>query len=101
MKLHFSINKKNSLSNRFYCKIFRVDEESRKKDELIHEIKRLQKTLISYQYDQNHLLDTLKQLRRYQQFLFKFAPSVSCFIILFEKSIDLFYRNGVITFLNN
>ncbi|CAF3574792.1 unnamed protein product [Rotaria sordida] len=53
---------------------FRVDEESRKKDELVNEIKRLQKTLISYRNDQNHLTDILKQSRRYQQFLFKFAP---------------------------
>ncbi|CAF3594154.1 unnamed protein product, partial [Rotaria sp. Silwood2] len=53
---------------------FRVDEESRKKDELVNEIKRLQKTLISYHNDQNHLTDILKQSRRYQQFLFKFAP---------------------------
>ncbi|CAF1641050.1 unnamed protein product [Rotaria magnacalcarata] len=53
---------------------FRVEEESRKKDELINEIKRLQKTLVSYHNDHNHLTDILKQSRRYQQFLFKFAP---------------------------
>ncbi|CAF3634743.1 unnamed protein product [Rotaria socialis] len=53
---------------------FRVEEEARKKDELINEIKRLQKTLVSYHNDHNHLTDILKQSRRYQQFLFKFAP---------------------------
>ncbi|CAF1114953.1 unnamed protein product [Adineta steineri] len=52
----------------------RADEESRKKEELLNEIKQLQKILITYHNDQNHLIDTLKQSRRYQQFLFKFAP---------------------------
>ncbi|CAF0907746.1 unnamed protein product [Adineta steineri] len=52
----------------------RADEESRKKEELLNEIKQLQKILITYHNDQNHLEDTLKQSRRYQQFLFKFAP---------------------------
>ncbi|CAF4187757.1 unnamed protein product, partial [Adineta steineri] len=52
----------------------RADEESRKKEELLNEIKQLQKILITYHNDQNYLIDTLKQSRRYQQFLFKFAP---------------------------
>jgi len=55
---------------------FRADEESRKKEELVNEIKRLQKTLVTYHNDKNHLIDVLKQSRRYQEFLFKFAPEV-------------------------
>jgi hypothetical protein len=56
--------------------IFSADEESQKKEELVNEIKRLEKILINYHNDQNHLIDILKQLQRYQQFLFKFAPEV-------------------------
>jgi hypothetical protein len=56
--------------------IFSADEESQKKEELVNEIKRLEKILINYHNDQNHLIDILKQLQRYQQFLFKFAPKV-------------------------
>ncbi|CAF0938090.1 unnamed protein product [Rotaria sordida] len=70
---------------------FRVDEESRKKDELVNEIKRLQKTLISYRNDQNHLTDILKQSRRYQQFLFKFAPqNYSLYFTKPEQLLDIF-----------
>ncbi|CAF3149946.1 unnamed protein product [Rotaria sp. Silwood2] len=70
---------------------FRVDEESRKKDELVNEIKRLQKTLISYHNDQNHLTDILKQSRRYQQFLFKFAPkNYSLYFTKPEQLLDIF-----------
>lgn len=54
----------------------RADEESRKKDELINEIKRLQKIHNTYQNDQSHLVDLLRQAKRYQQFLFKFSPEV-------------------------
>ncbi|CAF1242614.1 unnamed protein product [Rotaria sp. Silwood1] len=71
--------------------VFRVDEESRKKDELVNEIKRLQKTLISYHNDKNHLTDTLKQSRRYQQFLFKFAPkNYSLYFTKPEQLLDIF-----------
>ncbi|CAF1145180.1 unnamed protein product [Adineta ricciae] len=52
----------------------RADEESMKKEELINEIKRLEKTLLTCQNDRNHLIDLLRQSRRHQQFLFKFAP---------------------------
>ncbi|CAF0902705.1 unnamed protein product [Rotaria sordida] len=70
---------------------FRVDEESRKKDELVNEIKRLQKTLISYRNDQNHLTDILKQSHRYQQFLFKFAPqNYSLYFTKPEQLLDIF-----------
>ncbi|CAF3556586.1 unnamed protein product [Rotaria socialis] len=72
---------------------FRVEEEARKKDELINEIKRLQKTLVSYHNDHNHLTDILKQSRRYQQFLFKFAPKPEQLLDIFtemeEKSLPL------------
>ena len=59
-----------------HSNIFRAEEESRKKEQLVNEIKRLQKVLATYRNDQNHLVDVLKQSRRYQQFLFKFAPQV-------------------------
>lgn len=55
---------------------FSANEESQKKDELINEIKQLQKNLVTYQNNHKHLIDRLKQQRRYQQFLFKFAPEV-------------------------
>ena len=61
----------------FKCeRISRAEEESRKKEELVNEIKRLQKILLTYRNDQNHLIDTYRQYQRYQQFLFQFAPQV-------------------------
>jgi phage gp36-like protein len=54
----------------------RADEQSRKKDELANEKQRLEKSLITYQNDYNRRLDVLKQSRRYQQFLFKYSPTV-------------------------
>ncbi|CAF4186176.1 unnamed protein product, partial [Adineta steineri] len=69
----------------------RADEESRRKEELLNEIKQLQKILITYHNDQNHLIDTLKQSRRYQQFLFKFAPeNYSLYFTKPEQLLDIF-----------
>ncbi len=85
--------------NHRYSSIFRADEESRKNEELSNEIKRLQKILITHHNDQNHLIDTLKQSRRYQQFLFKFAPEVRYPIKSFCSKYFLHvHRNGVMMF---
>ena len=54
----------------------RADEETRKKEELVNQIKQFQKTLVTYHNDRNSLIEMLKQSRRYQQFLFKFATTV-------------------------
>ena len=65
-----------------------ADEESQTKEELVNEIKQLQKTLITYHNDRNHLIDTLKQSRRYQRFLWKCAPAVrdiQCYSLLLAK----------------
>ena len=77
-----------------------ADEESQKKEELVNEIIQLQKTLITYHNDRNHLIDTLKQSRRYQRFLWKCAPTVRdlhCDSLLLVNVIG---RNGVFRLRN-
>lgn len=67
---------------------FRADEEARKKEILVNRIKTLQKTLITSYNDRNYSIDMLKQSRRYQQFLFKFGPTVK------NEKNDVFRRSN-------